>query len=193
MMSNTDLPANVHVLRPRKVSLSEKLDLFLDEHGLDLKEAAKQPDPSRPKSINGNALVCASCGEAEYLTRDYCRCGHYLRGQLEDEYLAWENQVYDDHNKLADAIALKIKPLRYLFAIGLPFLVGPMLYLNFWADSFTLYPLLWMAPGILISGIVALTEKVLTRPLEASAHFLNTYSIETFIDQRFFQLKVIDQ
>lgn len=193
MMSNTDFPANVHVLRPRKVSLSEKLDLFLDEHGLDLKEAAKQPDPSRPKNINGNALVCASCGKAEYLTRDYCRCGHYLRGQLEDEYLTWENQVHDDHSKLAEAVALKIKPLRYLFAIGLPFLVGPMLYLNFWADSFTLYPLLWMAPGILIGGIVALAEKILTRPLEASAHFLNTYSIETFIDQRFFQLKVIDQ
>jgi hypothetical protein len=192
-MSDTGFPTNVHVLRPRKVSLSEKLDHFLDEHGLEIKKAAEPHDRSRPENINGNAMDCAACGEAEYLTRDYCRCGHYLRGQLEDEYLAWENQVHDDHNKLADAIALKIKPLRYLFAVGLPFLVGPMLYLNFWADSFTLYPLLWMAPGILIGGIVALAEKVLTRPLEASAHFLNTYSIETFIDQRFFQLKVIDQ
>jgi len=192
-MSNTDFPANVHVLRPRKISLSERLDLFLDEHGLELKEAAKQPDHSRPKSINGNALVCAACGEAEYLTREYCRCGHYLRGQFEDEYCAWENQVHSEHIELADAIALKLKPLRYLFAAGLPFLVGPMIYLNFWADSFNLYPLLWMAAGILICGIVALAEKVLMRPLEASAHFLNTYSIETFIDQRFFQLKVINQ
>jgi len=190
-MPNTDFPANVHVLRPRKVSLSERLDLFLDEHGLELKEAAKRPDPSRPKSINGNALVCAACGEAEYLTREHCRCGHYLRGQLEDEYCAWKNQVHIKHSKLADAIALKIKPLRYLFAVGLPFLVGPMLYLSFWADSFTLYPLLWMVPGALIGGIVALAERYLTRPLEASAHFLNTYSIETFIDQRFFQLREI--
>ncbi|SNT34904.1 hypothetical protein SAMN04488078_11077 [Antarctobacter heliothermus] len=138
-------------------------------------------------------MVCASCGEAEYLPREYCRCGHYLRGQLEDEYCAWEEQIHSNHLELADVIALKIKPLRYLFAVSLPFLVGPMLFLNFWADSFTLYPLLWMAPGILIGGIVALAENILTRPLEASAHFLNTYSIETFIDQRFFQLKVINQ
>jgi hypothetical protein len=192
-MSDTGFPTNVHVLRPRKVSLSEKLDHFLDEHGLEPKETTKRPDPSRPKSINGNALVCAACGEAEYLTREYCRCGHYLRGQLQDEYSAWENQVHSEHSELADAIALKIKPLRYLFAVGLPFLVGPMLYLNFWVDNFTLYPLLWMAPGILIGGIVALTERFLMRPLEASAHFLNTYSIETFIDQRFFQPRVIDK
>jgi len=192
-MSDTGFPTNVHVLRPRKVSLSEKLDHFLDEHGLEIKKAAEPHDPSRPENINGNAMDCAACGEAEYLTRDYCRCGHYLRGQLEDEYLAWENQVHDDHNKLAEVLALKIKPLRYLFAVSLPFLVGPMLFLNFWEDSFTFYPLLWMAPGILIGGIVALAEKILTRPLEASAHFLNTYSIETFTDQRFFQLKVIDQ
>lgn len=192
-MSNTDFPANVHVLRPRKVSLSKRLDLFLDEHGLELKEAAKRPDPSRPKSINVNALVCAACGEAEYLTREHCRCGHYLRGQLEDEYYIWENQVHSEHSALADAITLKIKPLRYLFAAGLPFLVGPMLYLNFWADSFTLYPLMWMTLGIFIGGVAALAEKVLTRPLEASSNFLNTYSIETFIDQRFFQLRVIDQ
>lgn len=192
-MSDTGFPTNVHVLRPRKVSLSEKLDHFLDEHGLEIKNATEPHDPSRPKNINGNAMDCSACGGAEYLTRDYCRCGHYLRGQLEDEYLTWENQVHDDHRKLAEAVAQKIKPLRYLFAVGLPFLVGPMLYLNFWVDSFTLYPLLWMAPGILIGGVVALAEKVLTRPLEASAHFVNTYSIETFIDQRFFQLKVIDQ
>lgn len=192
-MSNTDFPANVHFLKPRKVSLSEKLDFFLDEHGLELKEAAKRPDPSRPKSINGNALFCAACGEAEYLTREYCRCGHYLRGQLEDEYCAWENQVHSEHSALADAIAMKVKPLRYLFAAGLPFLVGPMLFLNLWAESFTLYPLLWMVPGILTGGIAALTERYLTRPLEVSTHFLNTYSIETFIDQRFFQPRVIDQ
>lgn len=192
-MSNTEFPANVHVLRPRKVSLSERLDLFLDEHGLELKEATKRPDPSRPKSINGNAMVCATCGEAEYLTREYCRCGHYLRGQLEDEYCAWENQVHREHSELAVAIALKIKPLRYLFAVGLPFLVGPMLYLNFWADSFTLYPLLWMTPGIFIGGIAALTERYLTRPLEASDLFLNTCSIETYIDHRFFQLRLIDR
>jgi hypothetical protein len=191
MMSNTDFPADVHVLRPRKVSLSERLDLFLDEHGLEFKEATKRPDPSRPKSINGNGLVCAVCGKAEYLTCEYCRCGHYLRGQLEDEYCAWENQVRSEHSELADAIALKIKPLRYLFAVGLPFLVGPMLYPNFWADSFTLYPLLWMASGVVICGIVALTERYLTHPIEVSDHFLNTYSIETFIDQRFFQPRVI--
>lgn len=191
-MSNTDFPTNVHVLRPRKVSLSEKLDLFLDEHGFELKEATKRPAPSRPKSINGNALVCAACAEVEYLTREYCRCGHYLRGQLEDEYCAWEDQVRSEHVELSDAIALKIRPLRYLFAVGLPFLVGPMLYVNFWADSFTLYPLLWMAPGFLIGGIVALAEKFLMRPLEASIHFLHTYTFDTFIDQRFSSLWVND-
>jgi hypothetical protein len=192
MMSNTDFPVNVHVLRPRKVSLSDKLDLFLDEHGLELKEATKRPDPSRPKRINGNALVCAACNESEYLTREYCRCGHYLRGQLEDEYYAWENQVHIEHGQLVDAIEQKIQPLRYLFALGLPFLVGPMLYLNFWADNFTLYPLLWMAPGILIGVFAALAERYWARPLEVSGHFLKTYSIETFIDQRFFQTRVID-
>ena len=192
-MSNTDFPANVHFLKPHKVSLSEKLDLFLDEYGLELNEAAKRPDQSHPKGINGNALDCAAYGEAEYLTREYCRCGHYLRGQLADEDCAWENQVHSEHSALADAIAMKVKPLRYIFAAGLPFLVRPMLFLNFWAKSFTLYSLLWMVPRIMTGGPAALTERYLTRPIEVTTHFLITYSIDTFIDQRFFQPRLIDQ
>lgn len=185
-MAKSSFPSNVHVLKPRAMSLSDRLDAFLEKHALAPNDTPVRCDPTRPKAHGINAICCASCAQAEYLTRDYCRCGHYLRGQLEDEYCEWENQVHSDHIELVDAIALKLKPLRYLFAAGLPFLVGPLIYLNFWADSFTLYPLLWMVPGILIGGIAAQAEKVLTRPLEASVHFLKTTSIETYIEQRFF-------
>jgi len=60
-------------------------------------------------------------------------------------------------------------------------------------NNFTLYLLLWSAPGILIGGIAALNERLLTRPLKASAHFLNTYLIEIVIDQRFSQPRMIDE
>lgn len=184
-MSNANFPTNVHILRPRKVTLAEKLDRFLDEHGLEPDQTPTRYDLSRPKSINANALNCAACGEPEYLTREYCRCGHYLRGQLEDEYLAWEKRLHKDHIELASSIALKIKPLRYLFAVGMPFLVVPLLYLNLWASSFSLYPVLWMTPGIMIAGMAALTEAFLNRPLEESTRFLESCSLETFIEQNY--------
>ena len=69
--------------------------------------------------------------------------------------------------------------------VGLKMLFSSYIHLPEWVS-------LTVISVALIGGIVALAERILTRPLEESAHFLNTYSIETFIDQRFFQLKVID-
>jgi hypothetical protein len=183
---NSDFPANIHVLRPRKVSVSAKLDKFLDEHCLATVDDLPKPKKSRPIAGNINAIDCAECGEVEYLTRDYCRCGHYIRGQLEDEYIEWEQRLHFENTELSKAIARKMRPLRYLVAVSMLFLIGPLLYLTFWPDSFTLKTLFWMIPSLVAGGGAAFIEKRLDQALQKSAYFLNTYTFDAFIEQRFF-------
>lgn len=185
-MSDNDFSANIHVLRPRKVSVSAKLDKFLEEHCLASVDELPTPKKSRPIAGRINAIDCAECGEVEYLTRDYCRCGHYIRGQLEDEYIAWENRMHLEHTELSEAIGRKMKPLRYLVAVSTLFLIGPLLYLTFWPDSFTLSTFIWMIPCLVAGGGAAFFERHLDQPLQKSAYFLNTYTFNTFIEQRFF-------
>ena len=184
MISDADFPANVHALKPRKISLTEKLDRFLDEHGLEPSEAPKRYDLSRPKKISGNALVCVACGEVEYLTRDYCRCGHYLRGQLEDEFLAWEHKLHLDHDTLANDIALKLRPFRLFILLGIGFLIVPLLQLCLWPDSFVFSSFLWFCPAFLTCGLAALVEQHLSRPLKVSALHLENYTFLSFLSER---------
>lgn len=183
-MTDANFPTNVHILRPRKVSLAEKLDRFLDEHGLEPDETPKRYDLSRPKSVNVNALKCASCGELEYLNREYCRCDHYLRGQLEDEYLAKEQQLLAGHRELSELIAKKLEPLRYLLALSIVFMLIPLLQLTFWVDDFSLKPLIWFVPALLIGGFACLAENYFTRPLTTSTQYVENYTFEFFLKDR---------
>ncbi|MEO0752885.1 MAG: hypothetical protein AAFY25_13915 [Pseudomonadota bacterium] len=129
----------------------------------------------------------------EYLTRDYCRCGHYLRGQLEDEFLAWEDQVAEDHIRLAEPVEVKLRKLRYFNLLSLPLVIVPLLFLTFFSESLSLTPMIWMAVGIAVMGVCAGVEQRLQKPVEASQRFLSTYTLETFLEQRVLPRKLIDQ
>lgn len=170
------------------MSTSDRLDRFLEEHALVPSEKPIRCDPTRPKTPGINAIRCASCGQAEYLTRDYCRCGHYLRGQLEDEFLAWEGQIAEEHNRLAETLDLKLKKVRYFSLLGLPFIAVPLLFWALPSESLSLTPLVWVAIGIGIMGVCAVVEHRLRKPVGLSQHFIATYTIETFLEQRAFRM-----
>lgn len=192
-MSDGRLPSNVHVLKPRTMSLSDRLDRFLEQHALAPDETPIRHDPTRPKAPGVNAIRCAFCGQMEYLTRDYCRCGHYLRGQLEDEFLAWVDQVVEDHDRLAETAEIKLRKLRYFNLLGLPLVIVPLLFLTFFSEGFSLTPMVWMAVGIAVMGVCTGLEQRLQKPVEASQRFLSTYTLETFLEQRVLPRIVIDQ
>ena len=129
----------------------------------------------------------------EYLTREHCRCGHYLRGQLEDEFLAWEGEIAEQHQCLVETVALRVRKLRYLNLLGLPFVVLPLLFLTFFSEGLSLAPMAWMAVGITVMGVCAGLEQRLQKPVEASQRFLDTYALETFFEHRVLPRKLIDQ
>lgn len=183
-MSDTDFPAGVHVLRPRKVSISKKLDGFLDRAGLETSDNTTAINNTRPSLGNINAMTCVGCSQVEYLTRDYCRCGHYLRGQLEDEYLNWEKVVHDRHMAVSDQVECKLKSLRIFIFISMPFIVLPMLLLALKPVDFALSTFLWMLPGIAIFGAIAFVERGFICQLQASASTVENCSFETFLEQR---------
>ena len=184
-MSNGQLPSNVHVLKPRTLSLSDRLDRFLENNALSPDEAPIRHDPTRPKAPGINAIKCASCEHMEYLSRDHCRCGHYLRGQLEDEFLAWEGQIAEVHERLVETVQLKLRKLRYLNLLGLPFLIIPMLVFATSTEGLTLSLMGWMAVSVAIMGVCACVEKYLLKPVEDSRQFLSSYSLETYLEERF--------
>lgn len=192
-MSDGQLPSNVHVLKPRTMSLSDRLDRFLEQHALAPDEAPIRRDPTRPRAPGVNAIRCASCEQMEYLTRDYCRCGHYLRGQLEDEFIAWEGEIAEQHQCLAETVMTKVKKLRYLNLLGLPFVVLPLLFLTFFSEGLSLTPIVWMAFGVAGMGVCAALEQRLQNPVEASQRFLDTYTLETFLEQRVLRQMAIDR
>ena len=183
-MSDTDFPSSVHVLRPRKVSVSKKLDGFLDQAGLAHHSDRTLNDSTRPSANNLNAMTCADCGQIEYLTREYCRCGHYLGGQLQDEYLAWEQQILAEHEELSKKSELTLRPLRLSYFLAIPFMLVPAVNVIFWSEGFVLATLLWWMPVALIAGAGVFAENYILRPLKKSAWFVDNYTIDNFIAQR---------
>lgn len=189
--NNFSFPAEVHVLKPRKVSVSRRVDNFLEREGLvptdeaqsEAREPALQSDV-RPNAKNINAICCAACGQIEYLSRDFCRCGHFLRGQLEDEYLAWERDLHAKHAALAETFERKMKPLRGLLLVAIPFLPVPVLQFLFWPDSLGVSSMAWFAPAVVIAGAAAVLDAILRRPLTSSASILENYTFETFLEDR---------
>ena len=192
-MAEDSLPSNVHVLKPRASSLLDRLDEFLEKHALAPKEKPIRCDPTRPKAPGINAIGCTSCGQAEYLTRDYCRCGHYLRGQLEDEFLAWAGQIAKEHDQLVESVAPKMRKLRYMNLLSLPLIVVPLIYLAFFSDALSVFPMVWMMVGVAIMAACASAERHLRKPIDASEHFLNIYTFESFLEQRFFRQIELDK
>lgn len=192
MPDNTfSFPAEVHVLKPRKVSVSHRVDDFLEREGLiptdELQSEAEEPSRQRavrPNAKNMNAICCAACGQIEYLSRDYCRCGHFLHGQLEDEYLAWEHDLHATHAALAEGIERKLRPLRFVYLMAIPFMLVPPMQLIFWPYSTGVISIIWFAPAVVIPGIGALVEAILKRPLKSSASIIGSYAFETFLDDR---------
>jgi hypothetical protein len=184
-------PAEVHVLKPRKVSVSRRVDDFLEREGLvptneahsEAEEPSRQSEV-RPNAKNINAICCAVCEQIEYLSRQYCRCGHFLRGQLEDEYLAWERDLLANHAALVETFERKMKPLRGLLLVAIPFLPVPVLQFLFWPDSLGVSSMAWFAPAAVIAGTAAALEAILGRPLTSSASILESYTFETFLDDR---------
>lgn len=184
MNSDEMFPANVHFIKPRKLVLSDRLDRFLNENALAPKVAPTRCDPTRPKPNGINAITCTSCGQPEYIHRDHCRCGHYLRGQLEDEYLDWEARIHSCHGSLSEQTDKRLCRLRLILLPAMPFLVAPLLLLALQPGNAALIALLWMIPGLLILGAFAILEQILTRALRASASFIGSYTFDDFVEQK---------
>lgn len=183
-MTETKLDSAIHVLKPRTVSVSKRVDLFLLEQGLASKVCHGRTDQVQTKLANCNSIECKSCGAVEYLSRVECRCGHYLRGQLEDEYLERQQQLRADYQQLADLTEKRLKPLRYSVAASIFLMLIPLCQMIFWQESFSVKSTIWFAPALLIGGLSSGFEKYFERPLATCASYFENYTFDTYIAER---------
>lgn len=183
-MSENSLPSNVHVLKPRTPSLSDRLDAFLTKHSLSPQETPSRCDPTRPKWPGINAIECASCGQAEYLTRDFCRCGHYLHGQLEDEFLSWVGDVKERQNHLFTVAMSKVEKVRLLFPLSSPLIVLPLLNFAFGGVEQIFYSMVCLTFGVLLIAVAALLEVVILSPVRQSQIAMFQSTFQTFLEER---------
>lgn len=183
-MNERSLPSNVHPLRPRTKSLSDRLDEFLEKHALAPTETPFRCDPTRPKSSGINAILCASCGRAEYLTRDYCRCGHYIRGQLEDEFLSWMDGLEVGHNNLVEVAMRKAERVRLLFPLSLPFIVWPLLSMAYGGSAPNFFQFFSFTIGFSLIAIAAIIEAIILRPVHESMRAASQATFQTFMEER---------
>ncbi len=183
-MLDDEFPEEVRRLKPRKVRFSRDVERFLGSAPSDQMDDKCPPGPAlRPEPGSQNSIRCAACGQTEYLSRAYCRCGHYLHGQLEDEYLAWERELRGMYDIIARDADRKLKPLRWLMLVAMPFVVGPMLY-AFFSTTPSLTTSLWWLPGFAIVGGAALADKFIARHKAESAAVLEHADFETFLQVR---------
>ncbi|WCE67019.1 hypothetical protein PL335_01285 [Sulfitobacter faviae] len=171
-------------MKPRKMSLSDRLDEFLDKNCLAPGDVPTRRDPTRPKMPGINAIKCNDCGQAEYLTRTHCRCGHYLLGQLEDEFLEWVEDLQRAHEEMAKTTEKKLKALRRAALVSMPFVVAPMLHFVLTESTITIYAMISIAIGMMILGVMAVSEAHICRPLRANSTFLETCTWESFLEFR---------
>ncbi|MEN8893654.1 hypothetical protein [Planktotalea arctica] len=171
--------------------MSRSVDRFLDEQELFPSGHSASREADRPNAHNVNAMQCAACNQSEYLSRDYCRCGHYLRGQLEDEYLTWEKGLQANHKSMLEVIERKMKPMRYLIATTIPFMLVPLAQLTFWPDNFSIGSFLYWAPAMMVAGASAVIERFLKRPLVLSTFRLENYTFQSFLEERRYSLNEV--
>jgi hypothetical protein len=151
-MTEAKLNSGIHVLKPWTISVSKRVDLFPLEQGLETKVGHSRPDQAQPKLKNCNSIRCKSCGEVEYLSRVECRCGQYLRGQLEDEYLERQQQIHTDYQELAELTENRLKPLRYAVAASIFFMIIPLLQVILLQENFSFKSKIWIVPALVIGG-----------------------------------------
>lgn len=176
-----EFPEEVKRLKPRKVRFSRDIERFLGSAPSHQMDDKCLPRPAlRPEPRSQNSICCAACGQTEYLSRAYCRCGHYLHGQIEDEYLAWERDLRGMHEIIARDADRKLKPLRWLPLVAMPFILGPLLIALF-STTPSLTTFLWWIPGFAIVGGAALADKFIARHKAESAAFLENADFETFL------------
>lgn len=185
-MLDEELPDDVAKLRPRKLRLGPDVERLLEGvTGVEVDpKKARETNGLRPKANSVNAARCAGCGQIEYITREYCRCGHYLTGQIEDEYLAWERNLAETHERLSTEADRKLKPFRIMALTAIPFIIWPLLYPVLFDDFGSLTTWLWMLPGIAIFGLFGLVQAIVTAELNDSAQALAAASFEQFLTER---------
>src|SRR6056297_2338398 len=185
-MLREEFPDDVLKLRPRKLRLGRDTERLLnDVCGTDGEHSeSAHKNRLRPNADSINAIRCADCGQVEYISRDYCRCEHYLAGQVMDEFLAWERGLVETHDRLAAAAEEKMKPVRWVGASGMLFIVWPLLHSVFSDGNTPVAIWLWLIPGFAIMGICALIETWITAARDASAHAVETATFEQFLSER---------
>ena len=185
-MLDEKLPDDMKNLRPRKLRLSEDAErLLASVTDADANPKRQQrANGLRPNADSVNAARCAGCGHIEYITREYCRCGHYLAGQIEDEFLAWEQDLAAEHERLAEEAEQRMKPVRWTALTAFPFLLWPPLQLLLHGDSMPLVTWLWVVPGVAVLGLFALAEKIITAKRDSYARTLASATFERFLTER---------
>ncbi len=167
-MSEGSLPSNVHVLKPRTRSLSDRLDEFLQKHALSPNEPQVRCDPTRPNATSINGIRCVSCGKAEYISREYCRCGHYLNGQLEDEYLSWLHSKETAVEKLTLETEKTNKQARWLFCLAISLLLVPLVAIAFFPSGNSLLGLSSFLVALLVAGTACAVENTTKKKIRRS-------------------------
>lgn len=185
-MLDQEIPEEVRKLRPRKLRLGQDAERLL-AHACG---AEGNPNPSRqrrglrPKADSINAIRCADCGQVEYLTREYCRCGHYLVGQLQDEYLAWEQDLLETQERLSAAADRCLRPFRLAMLAGLPFVALPPLYVGFSGAPSSVDVWLWMLPGLALFGLGGLAEARAVAKRDVVTKTIANATFEQFLNER---------
>ena len=185
-MLDQEIPEEVRKLRPRKLRLGQDAERLL-AHACG---AEGNPNPSRqrrglrPKADSINAIRCADCGQVEYLTREYCRCGHYLVGQLQDEYLAWEQDLLETQERLSAAADRCLRPFRLAMLAGLPFVALPPLYVGFSGAPSSVDVWLWMLPGLALFGLGGLAEARAVAKRGVVTKTIANATFEQFLNER---------
>ncbi len=185
-MTTEKFPTDVLKLRPRKLRLGREVERLLEgvcrvEESTD---GARQKARLRPSSDSINAVRCAACGQVEYITRDYCRCGHYLAGQVMDEYLAWERNLIETHVRLAAEAEEKMKSVRWAFVAAMLFVMWPLVQPLLYSEQMPLVTGLWFLPVIAILGLYAWIEKLVTAKRDTCACAVENATFEQFLIER---------
>ena len=177
-MLKEEFSDDVLKLRPRKLRLSRKVERLLENvcGAEENPDRAGQKSRLRPSADSINAIRCADCGQIEYISRDYCRCGHYLAGQVMDEYLAWERDLAETHDRLAAETEEKLKPVRWGGLAATPFFLLLLLQALLNGGQIPLTALPWILPGFAILGLCAMIERIVTAKRDASAQAIETAS-----------------
>lgn len=185
-MLREELPDDVLELRPRKLRLSRDTERILEDvcGPDDDTRVGGRKKRLRPNADSINAIRCADCGQVEYITRDYCRCGHYLAGQVFDEFLEWERELLESHNRLAVEAEEKMKPVRRVGALALLFFMWPLYQGVLTGGQMPLTTWSWFLPGLAAFSVCAVIEKMVTAKRDAQAQLIEAASIELFLNER---------